>query len=95
MIFNALLGKVIKSGSLTVVAPDGKPRQFGDGLAGLQLGPRQLQEMPGQRPRLGQAGGRGGGSAPARPLVQPRQHRGDLRQFARDGGILRLVVRRP
>lgn len=31
MIFNALLGKIIKRGSLTVVAPDGKPRQFGDG----------------------------------------------------------------
>ena len=31
MIFNALLGKIIKSGSLTVVAPDGKLRQFGDG----------------------------------------------------------------
>ena len=31
MIFNALLGKIIKRGSLTVVAPDGTRRRFGDG----------------------------------------------------------------
>ena len=31
MIFNALLGKIIKRGSLTVVAPNGQPRHFGDG----------------------------------------------------------------
>lgn len=31
MIFNTLLGRIIKRGSLTVVAPNGQPRQFGDG----------------------------------------------------------------
>ena len=31
MIFNALLGKIIRRGSLTVVGPNGEQRQFGDG----------------------------------------------------------------